>query len=768
MIKRKKHIINKRKSAGVVAGTAILVCMMFSGASADGLPGEFLLSDQWRTFFKYYSPITNPAFMMEQSYTSIRGVGSVSPDEASKLWELGATVPLGFYNSVGLTVVGENGRNITGYVNDNFIDSSVSRNNNFFFMASYAANPLGKLCIGVNINGAYQDNFGEKPKFGLGVDLGLSYRLFYNPLLGFHLIGLSFQNLVAPSLNLTEKMPHAAQIKGFYHASVLEDKVEIDLQYDVSDFMSKAETYLSEKKLEWNIFIQAGIWPLPFIAFRGFTDYGDTKKIEYFGLGLEINVPQVNGGRDCSILYQFRNELNSNVQGSHSVYFRADVGRNREEMKVHKIARVASLTANELYNRGMKAYYKGDYWNAYFVFQRILTEYPDFYKNDVVAYHAGSSLEEMDMREEAIKAYLSVKENFNMSSQAPLADLGLMRVYYRQGSYSAVSNQFIELNKPTVPDSVRFHGCYIMGESELRQTESRKALQYFELVPESHPAYIFAQHSSSTAHALLNSGTHIIAASLENCIGAKTETKEQKEIANRSLVLLGYIFYEDNALSKAVSALRMVPPESYYYSDALLGLGWTAIKARQWADCIAAGQALAQTNGKFIMQCEGAILQAYGHILEKRYDQADLLLKPILARMRNYPGLQEDSLNTEKLRYESDRISYAFLAERVAGTAQRGSAVKTSEVDSMHSEQIRYKDKIDKYLVFADDFKRTAFFERNIYSLKDDIEYALATVHKILNSADFIKNREKMMHKDKSITNEIEKLKEEMEQLNNQ
>ena len=29
---------------------------------------------------------------------------------------------------------------------------------------------------------------------------------------------------------------------------------------------------------------------------------------------------------------------------------------------------------------------------------RLLSEFPDFYKNDLVTYYAGSSLEEMDMR----------------------------------------------------------------------------------------------------------------------------------------------------------------------------------------------------------------------------------------------------------------------------------------------------------------------------------------------------------------------------------
>jgi hypothetical protein len=57
------------------------------------------------------------------------------------------------------------------------------------------------------------------------------------------------------------------------------------------------------------------------------------------------------------------------------------------------------------------------------------------------------------------------------------------------------------------------------------------------------------------------------------------------------------------------------------YEDALLGLGWTAIKARQWKDCIDAGQKLAQVSSRFVMQGEGALLQAYGNMLQKQYEQ---------------------------------------------------------------------------------------------------------------------------------------------------
>ena len=59
---------------------------------ADGLR-EYILSDQGRTFSKYHSPLSNPAFMMELLYSSIRGVVSLSTDNASKLWEAGVVMP---------------------------------------------------------------------------------------------------------------------------------------------------------------------------------------------------------------------------------------------------------------------------------------------------------------------------------------------------------------------------------------------------------------------------------------------------------------------------------------------------------------------------------------------------------------------------------------------------------------------------------------------------------------------------------------------------
>jgi hypothetical protein len=119
------------------------------------------------------------------------------------------------------------------------------------------------------------------------------------------------------------------------------------------------------------------------------------------------------------------------------------------------------------------------------------------------------------------------------------------------------------------------------------------------------------------------------------------------------------------------------------------------------------------------------------------------------------------------MRYESDRIQYAFFAENVANVARRGTQVKQHILDSLHTVQINSKAKIDKYLLFRDEAKRTVFFERNINMLREDLEYTLATIQKILSTTDIMKVQEKMINKDKAISDEIEKLKEEMEKMNN-
>ncbi|MDO5577296.1 MAG: hypothetical protein Q4F84_09460, partial [Fibrobacter sp.] len=324
----------------------------------------------------------------------------------------------------------------------------------------------------------------------------------------------------------------------------------------------------------------------------------------------------------------------------------------------------------------------------------------------------------------------------------------------------------LELSKPNVPDSLRYHGVYLMGQAYLQNKEPQVALQVLQKVPEDHPDYIHAQHAMAICYARMDGDAYGLVAALENCIGAKATNEAQKEIQNRSYLFLGYLFYEDNALSKAVVALRMVPTTSYYGEDALLGQGWTALKAKQWSDCIGIGQMLAKRSNKPVLQCDGMLIQAYGHLLQRDYSSAMSLLKAASEKINATAEPDRDSLNYQKMQLDNDRVSHNFFAEKVDKLSLTGeSSRKSTQADSLLIEQNKFTEKFTGYYKFIDEFQRGAFFARNINVVRDDINYAMATVERILGQSGSQKLQQEMGDKQKQLDEEIIRLEKEMERL---
>jgi hypothetical protein len=213
----------------------------------------------------------------------------------------------------------------------------------------------------------------------------------------------------------------------------------------------------------------------------------------------------------------------------------------------------------------------------------------------------------------------------------------------------------------------------------------------------------------------------------------------------------------------------MVPTTSYYGEDALLGQGWTSLKARQWNDCITVGQLLTRTTNKEALKCEGMLIESYGHLLQKNYMPALELLQNASERIRNVKTPDNDSLNFEKMQNESDRMGYNSLAENVENVASAGQTLTAiAQIDSLHLQQGEFIKEFNKFYDYADNFKRTTFFSRNVETIKGDIDYALATVQKIVGQKGIQKETEKIEDKQKQLDLEIEKLKGEMDKLQDQ
>lgn len=754
-------IFRKLGRIWAVAATLIISSGQVTG---DGLPGEYLLSNRWRQVFLFRSPVDNPAFMMEEQYPSVRAVNLLPVNNSATLLEAGITYPFSLYSTVGFTIVAERGGKVGGFTfqGDSLVYSGSTRNNNFFFIGSFATNPFGKFSAGANLSLASQGNFG-KPTWGAGIDLGFSYRLILDPLVGYHVLGFSYKNLLSPAVSSNQKMPYSSQLSTQYHAGFFRNRLEFQYQLSLSDFMAKPAIFSGSRELEWDMEFQLGFTPVSYLKLKGFTDINQWKRLGSFGFALGGDLSYLNKGKELSVYYQFRKNVNSELMGNQSVYVIAQFGSHREELFARRIAQLARISPSNLYSMAMDAYHRENYWDAYFYFSRLMAEYPDFFKNDASAYYSASSLEKLDMRKSALKAYSDLKERYPQSRFVADADLGMMRVYYREGMYNDVERQFRMIWEGNAPDEIKQYAAYYMGETEVVRMEYLRALVYFAMVQSSHEAYVFAQHTSATVQEKSAGQRSVIIDHLRNVIDAENvKSPAQKEIVNRSLVLLGYIYYEDNSLSKAVTALRMVPEESYYFEDAQLGLGWLAVKARQWKDCITTGEKLVSRSKKTIIKSEGKLIQAYGYIQQQKYETAENLLLEAASELDSYQNISLEMMEREKNQYDSSRALYDSLASEIINIARTRAPKK--KIDLLHKRQSDIKGSIDSFQKSSDEQRRVRFFERGIYILKEDLEYAVATVQRILRGTG-TEQQKVRTREERKIDDEIEELKGKMQDI---
>jgi len=754
---------------------AIFLSGLISYSSAAGLPEEYLLTQRWRTLFSTNSPLTNPSFINEENYLCGRIVYTSILGEFPTI-EGGVVYPIGLYQTAGLTWVRQGLRKPYARTDTHGDPTGeMISDNSDYIIGTYSNNLWGGLTLGANANILLRQ-FDDASSIGGGIDFGLSYHAIQNPFIGTHTVGLDIQNLLfvpVTGSEFADVLPRAVRLSlnSFY----IEHQVESSIDFSLKDLGTPSSFFNGESaKAEWNLDAKVGGWILKIFKVYGLLGLNE-ESFAYYGLAGGVNIPTINNGRDLSFLIQYLNVPDVEDQSPSSflsMYLRADIGKHREEIYARKMARLAQFQPNELWVKGVKLYTEGNYWDAFFIFSQLFVEYPDFFKSDWVSYFLGACQEKMDMRLTAEEAFKKTKELYSRSSAVPFADLGLMRVYYRDGNFGAVEAQFNELNKLGVPDSIKYHGYYYMGQTEMKKGSFSKAKQLFELVPETHPDYVFAQHSMAICNASTDNYEGAIT-NLENCIQSNAVTESQKEMVNRSYVYIGYIFYEElteqeGPLAKAVTAFRMVPKTSRFYVDALLGLGWTALKARQWSDCKNAGSELSSIAPNIVMKAEGSLLEAYAYMMEKDYNAAATALAGAVTDLEGYHQPSQAELMSQQDENNALRGKYTEVARKAydLGTS-RQSDIVMKQIDSLHTHQKAYKEKIDEFLEFVDSFERNTFFSRNFESIKEDVEYALAKCQNLGGQVQLKKEYEKANKKEEQIDDELEKLKKQLEKEQN-
>jgi hypothetical protein len=106
------------------------------------------------------------------------------------------------------------------------------------------------------------------------------------------------------------------------------------------------------------------------------------------------------------------------------------------------------------------------------------------------------------------------------------------------------------------------------------------------------------------------------------------------------------------------------------------------------------------------------------------------------------------------------------MSDRVDELSQMGQTSHLSGVlDSLKGKSSNFVQEFRDYDRYKYEYGRGSFFARGNDQVKEDLEYALATVQKIVGAAGVMKQQQKSAGQTQQLDAEIEKLKKQMEEM---
>jgi tetratricopeptide (TPR) repeat protein len=733
-----------------------LVCLLNSiPILGNGLPGEYLINQIWRDAYSSHSLMTNTAFQSYIQYLSVYLTHAMTVSADYQTSEATVLLPLGKIHTLGVSYTGSGASIDEGTAfdgNGNVVYTGKASDRNNVGIIGYAINPVKGLSIGVNAQYIYNNTFGTKLN-GYGGDFSLSYKFPEHETLGRHILGVSTHNLI-----IQGEADYSSAVTLSWYATFLKNVLESQFDFSTRDIMAKKSEFdaESEKSIDMDFSYKIGIRLFKAVKISGHVG------MKYFGFSGGVQIPTSDDVRDISLLYQMVMPYGG-AYPAHSFMAGAEFGQPRKETVEKGLKRKASLIPSDLYNKAMQLYSEGKYWDAYWVFSRILVEYPDFIKNDWVSMYSGRCLEMLDIRVASYNQYQRTTIKYSKSKSVHYANSGMMNIFYRDDDFQNVEKMHGELIKAGVHDSLRNHAHYLMGETYIKTKEYDKALDILGKVQENHIDYLFARHSMAVAEILKENYDKALVY-LKECLSKNSKTPQEEEMVYRTFLFTGYIFYEEKEYPNALASLSMIPKKSLYYEDALLGMGWISLRGQQYDDCLGYSRDLQNLTRWVVNFGEGALLEGYVNLMRKSYDAAVQILGSASARLAGAKVPSQDELAQNMEGYQQIRSNYESLGKSVETYGMEKQNVEVLEkIDSLNLDQKEMKVKIDEHYKYVDDFNRESFFARNLEIVREDIDYAYARASKMAALKNTIIEQEKAGKKTQDIDNEIEKLKGQMQ-----
>lgn len=807
-----------------LVGLCLLLPVASPSAQPEGTGGydaPYLQADYLQELAEWSANFVNPALLYRINQFHLGG--------GVYRWGLGYGNALGFGNgsffipirrnqTLGFSLIGAGGGNIEKTrIDDNLTivkESGATRFYDFWGVASYAARlPLPWLVLGTNLKFRLQRQFDEglQAAWG-GLDVGIYVNPFDHYRFGDLGISLNLQDIVPSYVKwdgggaqagvtrlrgglryagLNDKFVADAELvfdnmfisvmKGIF--SLGDDTIAVDRADPMADTLITTDPntgtpdtlfYMTDFTLGY-ITSRIGAHFRVEIIPQFWLKFGwNNNNIPYIGFNLNLIYPlpeMINYATvEANVGYSFIENINSAVIGDERGFTMTlkgstDFGPTREQRESKRLYDRLILAPMDAYNEAMRLYMAGKYWDASFAFGKVISLFPNFHLNDKASWYMGDCYHKLYLNNLARETYKAALEEYTTSEMRSKYLFGLERTDYREGKYDDALKNHAFITNLYAESDIRPDADYLAGQIHFERKNYNVAQGLFKAVKPGSASYLYAQYTLSIINIELDREADAIA-NLDAVVSDTTMDQAERLLQDAANLKLGHIYFEQgDKLRQAVEAYSRVPDGSPYRDEALLGTAWAWIKVNK-------AKISLETVGRLIFALpqsplvpEAYLLKGYGLMLEHRFRDAVVALEKCLELVKG-DFVDEQDLANRRRKNDLEVQNFIPTAESIFKNAMRKPTNKTVE------ERPALKAEYDKFDAENKDFfaykllakSHTRFF-REKQRVVEDAEYALAKATNMLKSRKTTKDMMDQQKKQSDIDKQIEKLQQQMQEV---
>ncbi|MFP4163845.1 MAG: tetratricopeptide repeat protein [Chitinispirillaceae bacterium] len=792
---------------------SVQICLLIVLLSAPGFKSHaeggggydapYFQADFTQDLNSWTSALVNPALLYRVNQMHLHlGMYRWAMDRGNLGYQdLGFLYPIRRNHTVGLTVLhARNAIEKTHIQNGEIVFGGEASFQDMWFIGNYGVRVLPWLMLGGNVKLRTQLQFGA---YSVSKIPGLDAGVYFNPLDHYRYgdlgISLAVQDLLPTQIEWKDSTGNvdvseagnlitASRARLGVRYSCLNDNLVASFEVLIdnalrdfyanlgwSDWKEMFKTAQEDGNLEGafpiiprygfhvkymfipQIWLKGG-WTnnnIPYVGFNYNMIYPLPEMINYLNL-------------DYHIGYSFIERANSlRDERGLTMMFRlsSDIGKTREQKESKRLYDKLVVAPMDAYQKAMKLYHDGKYWEASFAFGKVMTLFPNFFLNDKAIYYMADSYKKLYMNQTARDVYKEALEEYTTSDMRAKYLYGLMSLDYREEKYDeALKNHAFITNLYSESD-IRSDADYLAGEIHFMRKNYNVAEQLFNRIKPGDPTYLYARYTQAIIN-VENDKNQAAVQNLKTIIEDTTSLSHDQLLQDAANIKLGHLYFETgDKLREAVKCYGRVSPGTEYGDEALLGIAWSWVKANQPSVAIKKVNRLIAGYPQSPFVPEAYLIKGYSLMLLKKYREAIPVLEQCIAAAKGDFITDED---VQERRGEFDKATGEFwpVAEKIKRNALRKPTPRTvRERDGYYNEYQKFAEEGEQYFRFKVLAKEHSRFFRREEDILADAEYALAKATNYVNThkaSEFLQEEEKEEGK---IDDEIGELERELDNL---